>query len=655
MTAQKTRIQQNLAIRLLRVLRYNKARNERALELMPADKRPLFHVIPFLLHINHPDFPGYIEHKDVPFGLNHYSLRKQVSAALAEVFGEAKASPEKIRAVWPQTRCIESLALMGSIGTIAQSSGSDFDYWVCIKGDAFDSGQKALLQQKLEQIEKWAEEQGLEVHFFLSDIGKVRHNDFGEADGESSGSAQAVFLKAEFYTTNVVVAGKLPFWWLMPDKVSDGQYQELMSSLQPGQPPDPRLFMDLGNLQKMDPGELFGAAIWQISKAMDSPFKSVLKMAKLEVFLDNIENRQPLCNLLKKKVHSGVEAPGALEHVDPYGLMFDELVEYYRSVNEAQIVELLQTCLYIKCGCKLSHEVAATQDNFKRRIMTGYVQQWGWSEDRIARLDNIRHWSFREFSLLSRQIHGFLILCYRRISSAISLAQQSVSNEDMTVIGRKLDTYYSKKPNKIEYLRSAFEDELYRPVVTVKARPLADQNRQWSLYSGDQINCDARGLEAVLLKSGDNPVDLLLWGVWNQIVDEKTRIFLDYHTEPVTEEDLVLLVSHLQQVFPSKRVSTLSREALLAPARLLKVMAVLNFESRRMKSEVESLRLITLNSWGELCVESGFEAIKALRPILESTCPAPSLWVVVPQQSHKERLFEYFLSRGKLATARLLR
>ncbi|GGD51369.1 class I adenylate cyclase [Lacimicrobium alkaliphilum] len=654
MTAQKIKIQQNLAIRLLRVLRYNKARNERALELMPSDKRPLFHIIPFLLHVNHPDFPGYVEQAEVPFGLNHYSLRKQVSEALTEVFGEEKARSEKVRGAWPEHRWIESLVLMGSIGTIAQSSGSDFDYWVCVRGDVFDQRKRALLQQKLELVEQWADQQGLEVHFFLSDIEKVRHNDFGEADGESSGSAQAVFLKAEFYTTNVVVAGKLPFWWLMPDKVTDTQYQELMDSLQPGQPPDPRLFMDLGNLQKMEPGELFGAAIWQISKAMDSPFKSVLKLAKLEVFLENIEHKQPLCNLLKRKVHSGVRSPGELEHVDPYGLMFDELVEHYKAANEPQIVELLQTCLYIKCGCFLSRKPQKGEDNFKRRIIQGYVQNWGWSQDRISRLDNIRHWSFREFSLLSRQIHGFLILCYRRISSAISLSEQSVSDEDMTVIGRKLDTYYTKKPDKIEYLRSAFDDELYRAVVTVKARHMPDKKRQWSLYSGNQINCDAQGLDNVLLKSGDNPVDLLLWGVWNRIVDNKTRIFLDYHTEPVTEEDLDALVSQCQKVFPSIRVSALSRDALLAPVRLLKVMFVLNFESRRQKAEVDSLRLITLNSWGELGVESGFDALKALHPQLEDIHQAPSLWVAAPEGSNKQRLYEHFLRRSGLGTPELL-
>ncbi|WP_088330028.1 class I adenylate cyclase [Lacimicrobium sp. SS2-24] len=653
MTAQKHTIQHNLAIRLLRVLRYNKARNERALALMPEDKRPLFHVLPFLLHVNHPDFPGYIDHADVPFGINHYSLRKQVSEALLTVFGASTASAEKIRALWPKRRAIESLALMGSIGTIAQSSSSDFDFWVCVHGNRLKPKPRSLLQKKLTLVEKWAEEQGLEVHFFLSDIEKVQLNDFGEADEESSGSAQALFLKAEFYTTNVVVAGKLPFWWLMPDKISDTHYQELIGSLKPNQPPDPRLFMDLGNLQEMDSGELFGAAIWQISKAMDSPFKSVLKMAKLEVFLHNLKHRQPLCNVLKRKVHSGVRAPGELEHVDPYALMFDELIQHYQAVNEAQIVELLQLCLYIKCGCRLSQKVPEKEHTFKRQILASYVQQWGWSEEYIERLDNLSHWSFRELSALSRQIHGFLILCYRRISSAIRLSEQTVSQEDMTVIGRKLETYYSKRADKIEYLRSAFDDELYCSVATVKARPSANQKREWSLYSGNQINCDAEGLSNVLLKSGDNPIDLLLWAVWNKIIDGQTRLYLDYHTEPVKEEDLSLLVAHLQQVFPPVRVSTLSRAALLAPVRVQKVMAVMNFESRRLKSEVDSLRVIILNSWGELSVSDGFDALKALRAEFETPHP-PEVYLSVPSQSHKQRLFEHFLRLSGLGVVTLL-
>ena len=308
-------LQKNLTIRLLRVLRYNKSRTERALSLLPLENRPLFHVLPFLIHVNHPDLPGYVESPSndvlVPFGINNYSFRKDIEMALTRCFPSLQSLFTDIKSIWPRQRCIDSLVLMGSIGTIAQTDTSDFDYWVCVNGKQFAPQSLDLLTQKLRAIEQWADKKwGTEVHFFLSDIEKVKQNDFGVADGESAGSAQALFLKAEFYSTNIVVAGKVPFWWLTPEKSTIKQYDGILGNLEKGGSPDLDWFMDLGHLEKLDAGELFGAAIWQLGKAMDSPFKSLLKMAKLEVYLANIGSEQPLCNTLKKHVHLGSDAPG---------------------------------------------------------------------------------------------------------------------------------------------------------------------------------------------------------------------------------------------------------------------------------------------------------------------------------------------------------
>ncbi|MBN7818543.1 class I adenylate cyclase [Bowmanella yangjiangensis] len=641
-------IQQNLAIRLLRVLRYNKARHERALALLPENKRPIFHVLPFLLHVNHPALPGFVADDDVAFGLTNYSLRESVVNSLKSVFPQQLSLFDDFRQLWPKQRLIDSLVLMGSVGTIAQSDDSDFDYWVCIDPQVVKPNARKLLQQKLQLVEQWAAQHDMEVHFFLSDIDKIRRNDFGEADGESSGSAQAVFLKAEFYTTNLVVAGKLPFWWLMPDKVNDKQYQELMNSLKPGEPPDPKLFMDFGNLQEMDSRELFGAAIWQIVKGMDSPFKSVLKMAKLEVFLENIQHKQPLCNLLKKYVHTGANPLAHQEYVDPYALMFDELIAHYQQQDNQQVVQLLQLSLYLKCGCTLSQETGDKHHSFKREMISRYVWEWGWSADKLRKIDNIASWNFSEKSLLSRQVHAFLINCYRRMSSRIAGQKQTVSQEDMTVIGRKLDTFYSKKTDKVEYLRSVFDDELYCRTVSIKADPDTMLKRNWSMYAGDQISAKASTLRNEHLKSSDNPIDLVVWAVWNRIMDSKTRIQLDYHTEPVTEEDLYKLVSKAEELFPPLRVSELPRQALLSPAKVTSCLVVLNFESRRLKPEVDTVRVIYSNSWGELYSQSGMQALEPLRRELGNDGLARLAHLLVPDGSHKQRLYDNFVMRTGL-------
>lgn len=642
-------IQQILTIRLLRLMRYNKTRCMRAIELLPDDKKPLFHVIPFLLHINHPQFPGYVEHKDAPYGLNNYSLRAEIRDALQLMFPQHLELLANMRALWPKDRLIDSLLLMGSIGSIGQSGASDFDYWVCIDGRSLNRQKKDLLQQKLQLLEAWAEqEHGIEVHFFLSEIDRVYYNDFGEADGESSGSAQAVFLKAEFYTTHILVAGKAPVWWLTPDDATDEQYAELINGLTPGQSPEPKWFMDLGNLQNMDPSEIFGAAIWQISKAMDSPFKSVLKMAKLEVFLENIDQKQPLCNLLKKMVHSGTRAPGNIEHVDPYALMFDELIEHYTELGDKEVISLLQLCLYIKCDCALSSPPADGEDNFKRQIIRSYVQSWGWSKQKIEKIDRLKRWPIHDLLLLSAQLHRFLIGCYRRISGKIGQGKQSVSQQDMTVIGRKIDTYYSKKTNKIHYLRSAFDGELFCKLISIDAQTQGNGTKRWSMYAGKFVSGNEAGKDKARLHSSNNPLDLILWGVSNRIINSNTKILLDYNTEPLSDDDFYQIVEQAESLFPPVRVSEISRDAMLAKVRVCNCLVVLNFASRRLKPKIDSINVIYSTSWGELYSVNGSKALADVQNIYTASDYIATTYLLAPEGSHKQRLYEDFDKKSDL-------
>lgn len=635
-------VQQNLTIRLLRVLRYNKARCERAIALLPDDKKPLFQVLPFLLHINHPLFPGYIESDVVPFGLNNYSLRDLLKEALVKVFPQHSAMFDDMRQLWPKRKCIDSLMLMGSLGSVAQTDSSDLDYWVCIDGQSYSQQQLVLLQKKLDAIETWAQQHyQLEVHFFLSEIDKIKNNDFGVADGESSGSAGAISLKAEFYTSHIVVAGKAPFWWLMSADTSDQEYAQQLALLRANDTPDPKWFVDLGNLHKMDSGEIFGAAIWQLSKAMDSPFKSVLKMAKLEVFLQNIEQRQALCNQLKQKVHSGEHAPGELEQVDPYALMFDELILYYQQQDNQQAVQLLQLCFYLKCGCKLSYPAEKGQNNFKRQIIASYVRQWGWSKQKIMRIDRIKHWQFPQLSSLSKKIHSFLIMCYRRISQNIETQEQILDMQDMTVIGRRIDAFYSKKQFKIDYLRSAFDDELYCDQVTIKVELDKSLRRIWSMYIGNLVHKDQQA-EHICLKSSANPVELVVWGVTNRILDKDSQILLGYKTEPVTEPDLQHLARYLEQLFPVKRIADIKRHDLLAAPRIINCLAVANMDQRQLKGDIASLSVIYSDSWGEVYLRTGFDSLLAIRDEYFDPEDPPGCFLLLPEGSHKKRLIEDF-------------
>lgn len=648
-------VQQNMAIRLMRILRYNKTRNERVLELMPSEKTHLYYVIPFLLHVNDKHFPGFVDDPETPYGLFHYSFKDHLEECLRLILPEVENLKDLLREIWPKKRWLDSLMLMGSVGTIAQSAKSDFDYWLCINNKKFTEKQLELLQKKLTTIEHWADkEYDLEVHFFISDIEDVRHNRFGAADGESSGSAQAIFLKSEFYTTHIAVAGKASFWWFMPDGTSNAKYKQLIGILKNGETPDPRFFIDLGNLEKMDPSELFGAAIWQITKAIDSPFKSVLKLAKLEVFLENIETRRPLCNTLRKRVHAGAKAPGGLEGVDPYALMFDELINHYKERDNQQVLHLLRVCLYIKCNCQLSKMDPEQERNFKEKIISSYVAEWNWTTDQILHLDDIKNWHFKAKYELSQQIQSFLIKCYRRISSKIDKAMQNVGEADMTVLGRKIDTYYSKKDFKIDYLRSAFDNELYCDTVSICAELDEKLKREWFMYSDNQISKDRESLENVLLKTSFSPIELIIWAVTNRIIDSKSKILLGYKTAPVTEADLYKLTKYASELFPAIRINDIPRDTLLKPAVITRCMAIVNFESRRFKPDLETFRIIYSTSWGEIFVISTLEDLRRIADTLENKDSPAKRYLLLSDSAHKERLSKDFEFKTKMKDWQLL-
>ena len=647
-------LQKNLTIRLLRVLRYNKSRTERALSLLPLENRPLFHVLPFLIHVNHPELPGYVESPSndvlVPFGINNYSFRKDIEMALTRCFPSLQSLFSDIKSIWPRQRCIDSLVLMGSIGTIAQTDTSDFDYWVCVDGKQFSPQSLDLLTQKLRAIEQWADKKwGTEVHFFLSDIEKVKQNDFGVADGESAGSAQALFLKAEFYSTNIVVAGKVPFWWLTPEKSTIKQYDGILGNLEKGGSPDLDWFMDLGHLEKLDAGELFGAAIWQLGKAMDSPFKSLLKMAKLEVYLANIGSEQPLCNTLKKHVHLGSDAPGKVTDIDPYALMFNELITHYTAYGQPEDILILQQCLYLKCGCSLSQPLYEGETpNFKRRIMAAYAKSWGWSRKSLEHLDNIQQWNFNERVQLSRRIHRFLLKCYRRISSQLDGQTQIMDEKDMTVLGRRLSTFYGKKHNKVEFLRRAFDESLYCPTVTIAVRTLKNGDEIWTAYAGDRLSKSGIIDESQKISQASNAVALLVWCVASRIMDTNTKIHLDYNYCEISELDLNDLLKHLCALFPPVRVSALPRENLLAPERIMTCMALVNFPTLRQKPTVEDVYVLYSTTWGETFLKHGADMLDSLWYELSEVSPKPKCYVMVPRGNQQSRILGEFLESTDL-------
>ena len=165
--------------------------------------------------------------------------------------------------------------IWGVSGTIAQSDRSDLDIWLCHK-PGLTREQLGLLQDKCEGISDWAEQQRLEVHIFLMDFEAFKRGRLSSLDKESSGSAQHLLLLDEFYRSAIFIAGRAPLWWYVPEK-DETNYRAHAGELIDKRFITPHHVLDFGGVANIPEGEFVGAGIWQLYKAIESPYKSVSK------------------------------------------------------------------------------------------------------------------------------------------------------------------------------------------------------------------------------------------------------------------------------------------------------------------------------------------------------------------------------------------
>ena len=91
--------------------------------------------------------------------------------------------------------------------------------------------------------------------------------------------------------------------------------------------------------------EYFGACLWQMVKALHSPYKSVMKLGLLEKYAGQGEEMRLLCDRIKEAVLRG---RSLLSDVDPYLSLFTSIRKHYRQLGDATSLALIGECLRLK-------------------------------------------------------------------------------------------------------------------------------------------------------------------------------------------------------------------------------------------------------------------------------------------------------------------
>lgn len=494
-------------------------------------------VLPLLFHSNHMMMPGYVS-RQTPCKISGYKPEDQelASAKLIAKSFTLQFEPGASEAIY-------GIYVMGSVGTIAQSNNSDLDIWLCIRPDLAESGKHAL-NLKCKKIQEWAATLKIEVHFFLMNHEEFKHDYKPQLEGESSGSAQKFLLLDEFYRSAIYLAGRMPLWWFVPPQ-EESDYASYTNVLLSKKFLHEHSVLDFGDVASVPPGEFLGAAIWQLYKAIDSPYKSTLKLLLLEAYVGSDYSLEPLSLEYKRRVFRGETN---IEELDSYVMIYRRIETYLRNKNEADRLELARRCFYFKVNQKLSRSGAALTKSWQRSAMEKFVDEWNWSYEHVSVLDNREEWkankvSFERSLLVNELNHAYqFLLGYNKSLSR----EASISNDELTVLGRRLQAAFERRPGKIEWINPSISQN-----VTESTIYLSDfydkysKTRVWAAFTPDPNQTVKR----TPIKSGGSLMEILLWLYVNEICDGNTHFDLQ-EVPNLSQSDIKKILGTLQTWLP---------------------------------------------------------------------------------------------------------
>lgn len=417
---------------------------------------------------------------------------------------------------------IQGLYAIGSAGTVSATIASDVDLWAVVEGRS--EAEREELRQETVRIEEWAAAQGLEARIFVHDSVNVRDGRFPE-DKEGA-AAFGPLLIEEFFRTCLWIAGRPPSW-----------YVDVKPSAPRADSP-----LDLGAPLRGAPEAYLAAALLQLEKAIERPFKSMLKVAFLRALSEGVVGLPS--EGLRERVAAGI--PFGAGAVDPY-LSLVETVWHASGARGEEEEEFLflKTCLYLK-------GVVEERTPGRVRLWRERMERVGFNIVGAALdmddLDAFFSWPLDRRLELGKRIFAGFVRTLGELSAAAQM--DDWARESSLIVDRRIGARYIGS-GRIERM-----SVLDIPIVAEQIFSIFPEGEHVAVGLG-QIRRGAPLPEVV--RRADGPVEALVHLVSNRLISSKGEEvrFVPLETGVRRTVDLVAALDRL--VSPSPR-----REGLLA-------------------------------------------------------------------------------------------
>jgi len=459
---------------------YNIAHLRELIRYLSPDKFELFHTLPFLLHVNSPIFPGYVDDPDCRYGIYGF----QDSGFWKLALQHFAYSEKQLLPCLAKKYHILGLYLMGSSGTLAQGDHSDLDYWVLVDDEINHTSGMDLLKHKLNLLEEWADKTYTQkVGFFILTAGQVKQNSFRKVDEESSGTIQRTILKEEFYRTFLMIAGRIPYWTVLPAGLDKSGYYEWIDRMETaGSPLSDRNYIDLGYPDAIDQNECPGALLWQVYKARHDPVKSYIKASLIIRYFFSPETTPLPCDEIKKKF-SDKQLDNFI--IDPYSTIFNKTLLFYRHRKDIRRLEMLRECLFLRMhGYPLVRPIEPFSP--KQELLQIYLKEWAWDEEKIRHLQNYPDWPEPDKLDYEIRIISRISSLYKEIRLA-ETAGPKTENAELHSIQNRISAVFQSRPHKIPRCSAYIKAKAEAGKLRLLFRHDASDKKSWIVCEQESI------------------------------------------------------------------------------------------------------------------------------------------------------------------------
>ncbi len=134
---------------------------------------------------------------------------------------------------------------------------------------SLDNGQLAALAKKCQLIERWAESQNVELHFFLMNLSDFRRGQSQSAQGETAAAPSIYCCWMRGVLSPYLMAGRLSATLVVVFPITkNGNAEAFWQGLAHHHRVNADHWLDFGAIPSIPPAEFVGAGLWQLNKGL---------------------------------------------------------------------------------------------------------------------------------------------------------------------------------------------------------------------------------------------------------------------------------------------------------------------------------------------------------------------------------------------------